>query len=88
LQNRENENGEVPDASDWSIEDVVNYFRLVGFPEQATAFKEQEIDGKSLLLLKRSDVLTGLSMKLGPALKIYNHVKRLQTRRLDGHLID
>ena len=39
----------------------------------------QEIDGKSLLLMKRSDVLTGLSLKLGPALKIYTHIQRLQT---------
>lgn len=41
----------------------------------------QEIDGQSLLLLKRSDVLQGLSLKLGPALKIYTHVMRLQTSR-------
>lgn len=39
----------------------------------------QEIDGKSLLLMQRSDVLTGLSIRLGPALKIYErHVKVLQ----------
>lgn len=40
----------------------------------------QEIDGKSLLLMKRSDVLQGLSLRLGPALKIYAHVQRLQTK--------
>lgn len=40
---------------------------------------QQEIDGKSLLLMQRSDVLTGLSIRLGPALKIYErHVKVLQ----------
>lgn len=39
----------------------------------------QEIDGKSLLLMQRNDVLTGLSIRLGPALKIYErHVKVLQ----------
>ncbi|XP_041359765.1 histone acetyltransferase KAT6B-like [Gigantopelta aegis] len=68
-----------PNASDWSIDDVVTFFKSVGFDEQAEAFREQEIDGKSLLLMKRSDVLTGLSIKLGPALKIYVHVKCLQT---------
>ncbi|XP_061486515.1 sterile alpha motif domain-containing protein 13 isoform X3 [Rhineura floridana] len=42
-----------------------------------------EIDGKSLLLMTRNDVLTGLSLKLGPALKIYEyHVKPLQTQHL------
>jgi len=40
----------------------------------------QEIDGKALLLMTRNDVLTGMSFKLGPALKIYAHVQRLQTR--------
>jgi len=40
----------------------------------------QDIDGASLLLMKRSDVLVGLHLKLGPALKIYNQVKKLQIR--------
>ncbi|XP_050402218.1 histone acetyltransferase KAT6B [Patella vulgata] len=72
-----------PDASDWSIEDVVSFIASVGFLEQSQAFREQEIDGKSLLLMKRSDVLTGLSIRLGPALKIYKHVQKLQTASQD-----
>ncbi len=32
---------EVPDASDWSIDDVANYFIGVGFTDQAEVFKEQ-----------------------------------------------
>ncbi|KAB0387330.1 hypothetical protein FD755_002286 [Muntiacus reevesi] len=45
--------------------------------------KDKEIDGKSLLLMTRNDVLTGLQLKLGPALKIYEyHVKPLQTKHL------
>ncbi|CAG5928921.1 unnamed protein product, partial [Menidia menidia] len=64
---------------DWTVSDVVNYFTEAGFPEQAAAFRIQEIDGKSLLLMQRNDVLTGLSIRLGPALKIYErHVKVLQ----------
>ncbi|XP_031720371.1 atherin isoform X2 [Anarrhichthys ocellatus] len=64
---------------DWTVSDVVTYFTAAGFPEQAAAFRTQEIDGKSLLLMQRNDVLTGLSIRLGPALKIYErHVKVLQ----------
>ncbi|XP_034751653.1 atherin isoform X1 [Etheostoma cragini] len=64
---------------DWTVSDVVSYFTAAGFPEQAAAFRTQEIDGKSLLLMQRNDVLTGLSIRLGPALKIYeHHVKVLQ----------
>ncbi|XP_067115099.1 sterile alpha motif domain-containing protein 1 isoform X2 [Osmerus mordax] len=63
----------------WTVSDVVRYFTEAGFPEQALAFRTQEIDGKSLLLMQRNDVLTGLSIRLGPALKIYErHVKVLQ----------
>ncbi|XP_051021358.1 sterile alpha motif domain-containing protein 13 isoform X2 [Acomys russatus] len=77
------ENGRPPDPADWAVMDVVNYFRTAGFEEQANAFQEQEIDGKSLLLMTRNDVLTGLQLKLGPALKIYEyHVKPLQTKHL------
>ncbi|XP_051982658.1 sterile alpha motif domain-containing protein 1-like isoform X2 [Xyrauchen texanus] len=64
---------------DWTVADVASYFTTAGFPEQALAFRTQEIDGKSLLLMQRNDVLTGLSIRLGPALKIYErHVKVLQ----------
>lgn len=73
----------------WSVAEVARYFTSVGFPEQALAFRTQEIDGKSLLLMQRSDVLTGLSIRLGPALKIYeNHVKVLQRSHFqeDGRL--
>ncbi|XP_051713514.1 sterile alpha motif domain-containing protein 13 isoform X2 [Oryctolagus cuniculus] len=77
------ENGRPPDPADWAVMDVVNYFRTAGFEEQANVFQEQEIDGKSLLLMTRNDVLTGLQLKLGPALKIYEyHVKPLQTKHL------
>ncbi|NXQ96963.1 SAM13 protein, partial [Sagittarius serpentarius] len=80
------ENGRPPDPADWAVTDVVNYFRTAGFEEQANAFQEQEIDGKSLLLMTRNDVLTGLSLKLGPALKIYEyHVKPLQTQHLKNN---
>ncbi|XP_078075113.1 sterile alpha motif domain-containing protein 1-like [Mustelus asterias] len=77
------ENSKQLDPAEWTILDVFNYFKTAGFEDQAVAFQEQEIDGKSLLLMKRSDVLTGLSIKLGPALKIYEyHVKALQIRHL------
>ncbi|CAH2310479.1 sterile alpha motif domain-containing 13 [Pelobates cultripes] len=77
------ENGRPPDPAQWAVDDVFNYLKSAGFEEQAGAFKDQEIDGKSLLLMTRNDVLTGLSLKLGPALKIYEfHVKPLQTQNM------
>ncbi|XP_054897449.1 sterile alpha motif domain-containing protein 1-like [Poeciliopsis prolifica] len=71
---------------DWTVSDVVSYITAVGFPEQAAAFRTQEIDGKSLLLMQRNDVLTGLSIKLGPALKIYErHIKVLQKTHFEDN---
>lgn len=31
----------VPDATEWSIDDVVQFFRDVGFTDQADVFREQ-----------------------------------------------
>nr|XP_022318842.1 histone acetyltransferase KAT6B-like isoform X1 [Crassostrea virginica] len=73
-----------PDASKWGVEDVVKYFSNLGYKDQAEALQDQEIDGQSLLLMKRSDVLTGLSIRLGPALKMYQHVMKLQLAGLDA----
>jgi len=64
---------------DWTVEEVVEYFEKAGFPkEDAQRFKDHQIDGLSLMLLKRYDILTGLAFKLGPALKIHAHVSQLQ----------
>ena len=52
------------------------------FTESVTKFPYfQEIDGRSLLLLHRSDVVSSLGLKLGPALKLFSFIKKLQTRR-------
>ena len=75
---------DVPDASEWSIEDVVKFFADQGYHEQAEVFREQEIDGKSLLLMKRTDVLQEMGLKLGPALKIYAQIQKLQT---NGYIV-
>ncbi|XP_069674502.1 PHD finger protein 10 isoform X2 [Periplaneta americana] len=73
----------IPDVSDWSVEQVSKYLEDQGYPVQAAVFRDHDIDGASLLLMKRSDVLIGLHLKLGPALKIYGQVKKLQIRQSD-----
>ncbi|GAB0094062.1 uncharacterized protein DMENIID0001_092830 [Sergentomyia squamirostris] len=75
----------VPDASTWTAAEVYNYF-LKHFPKEADVFREQEIDGASLVLMKRDDVVTGLKLKLGPAIRIYRHVIMLQKRSSDPRL--
>ena len=72
----------IPDVSGWDCAKIREYFEDNGFPPNVCqTLIDQEIDGGSLLLLHRNDVLTSLGLKLGPAMKVFNHVKKLQTRR-------
>ncbi|XP_048512812.1 uncharacterized protein LOC105687175 isoform X2 [Athalia rosae] len=75
----------IPDATDWTSEQVYQYFARL-FPKEAEVFRQHDIDGHSLLLMKRSDVLSNMDLLLGPALKIYRHVLKLQVRRDDPRL--
>lgn len=76
---------EVPDASKWTAEDVYHHF-ADRFPKEAVTLQEQEIDGVSLLLMRRSDVVQGLGFKLGPGLRIWKQIMMLQTRDTDPTL--
>lgn len=76
---------EIPDIGDWSCDKVFKYIEKY-FPREAHIFLEHEIDGASLLLMKRSDVIRGLSLKLGPALRLYSFIVRLQSKSNDPRL--
>lgn len=69
------------DVADWSVQNVVYYFKSHGYIHESKLLEEQEIDGRAMLLMSRNDCLTGLRIKLGPALKIYYmHIHKLQKR--------
>lgn len=42
-------------------------------------FSLQQIDGEAFLLLTQADIVKILSIKLGPALKIYNSILMLKS---------
>lgn len=75
------------DIRAWSVEHVRDWLLEEGFPREGDAFFQQEIDGACLLLMKRMDVLTELGIKLGPAVKIYERIKRLQSRCSSPNLL-
>lgn len=59
----------------WSVEEVADFIHsLPGCEEQAKQFREEQIDGKAFLLLTQRDIVKIMSVKLGPALKIYNSI--------------
>lgn len=47
---------------------------LLGCEDEAKRFKHEEIDGNAFLLLTQCDIIRLMSIKLGPALKIYNAI--------------
>ncbi|KAJ8277564.1 hypothetical protein GJAV_G00076680 [Gymnothorax javanicus] len=47
---------------------------LPGCEDQAKQFRDEQIDGKAFLLLTQRDIVKIMSVKLGPALKIYNSI--------------
>merc|ERR1711915_944283 len=76
------EDPKLPDISSWSAAKVSQYLVQNGIQEiHAKVFFDEEIDGSSVLVMQRKDILLGLGIKLGPALKIYNRIRALQTRR-------
>jgi len=44
----------------------------------ADEFRQQEIDGQALMLLKEDHLMTTLNVKLGPALKICAKINKLK----------
>ncbi|XP_069777211.1 lethal(3)malignant brain tumor-like protein 4 isoform X3 [Narcine bancroftii] len=68
-------NFQASKVSKWSTDEVANFVQtLPGCEEQAKIFKEEQIDGEAFLLLTQMDIIKIMSIKLGPALKIYNSI--------------
>ena len=64
------------------VVDVYEFIKaLPGCASYADEFRSQEIDGQALMLLKEDHLMTTMSMKLGPALKICAKINSLK----EGH---
>lgn len=72
----------IPDITNWTTDDVFEYFTKY-LPEAAPILKEQEFDGQALSMSRRSDIVRGLGLPLGPALALYRIIVKLQTRKDD-----
>ncbi|CAF92305.1 unnamed protein product, partial [Tetraodon nigroviridis] len=59
----------------WSVQQVADFVEsLPGCEEQSKQFRDEQIDGRAFLLLTQRDIVRIMSIKLGPALKIYNSI--------------
>ncbi|KAJ8265971.1 hypothetical protein COCON_G00150700 [Conger conger] len=62
-------------VASWTVEEVFGFVQnLTGCEEQARLFRDEMIDGEAFLLLTQTDIVKIMSIKLGPALKIYNAI--------------
>ncbi|XP_065222020.1 polycomb protein Scm-like isoform X2 [Planococcus citri] len=69
--------------ADWSFEDVVAYISYCdpGLGVHADLFREHEIDGGALLLVNADTLMSGMGIKLGPALKICHLVSKIKNKK-------
>ena len=65
------------------MQEVAEFIKSVpGGPEYAEDFVNQDIDGEALMLLKPDHLMSVMSMKLGPAVKI---IAKIDTMRGDAN---
>nr|XP_023678666.1 lethal(3)malignant brain tumor-like protein 4 isoform X3 [Paramormyrops kingsleyae] len=73
----------------WTVDEVANFIHsLPGCEEPSKQFQDEQIDGKAFLLLTQRDIVKIMSVKLGPALKIYNSIlmfKHAEEAQSGGH---
>ncbi|XP_015124708.1 polyhomeotic-like protein 1 isoform X2 [Diachasma alloeum] len=68
----------------WTVNEVCDFIRnLPGCADYAEDFAIQEIDGQALMLLKEDHLMSAMSIKLGPALKI---VAKIDSMRIDTNI--
>ncbi|XP_069368778.1 lethal(3)malignant brain tumor-like protein 1 isoform X2 [Paralichthys olivaceus] len=73
----------------WSVQQVSDFVQsLPGCEKQAKQFRDEQIDGRAFLLLTQRDIVRIMSIKLGPALKIYNSILMFKHITSQSHTED
>lgn len=63
----------------WNTKEVYDYItNIFGCTDNAKSFRDEEIDGQALLLLKVEHMIHTMNLKLGPALKIASHLRLIK----------
>uniref|UniRef100_UPI0039E1FF00 Lethal(3)malignant brain tumor-like protein 3 n=1 Tax=Homo sapiens TaxID=9606 RepID=UPI0039E1FF00 len=62
-------------VSKWSTDEVSEFIQsLPGCEEHGKVFKDEQIDGEAFLLMTQTDIVKIMSIKEGPAEKIFNSI--------------
>lgn len=62
----------------WTVEDVSDFLIHLGYEAYVDKFTEHEIDGRALSLVQDHHLLMTLKLRLGPTLKITEHISMLK----------
>ncbi|XP_028298931.1 polycomb protein SCMH1 isoform X2 [Gouania willdenowi] len=68
-------------VSSWTVDDVIRFVQEADphtLGPHVELFRKHEIDGKALLLLRSDVIMKYMGLKLGPALKLCNHIEKLK----------
>lgn len=66
--------------STWNVSDVAQFLRVNDCVAHSDTFSRQKVDGQRLLDLTSDEIVKLLSMKVGPALKIYDLIQQLKLK--------
>ncbi|XP_064220557.1 sex comb on midleg-like protein 2 isoform X4 [Aotus nancymaae] len=69
------------DPSTWSVDEVIQFMKHTDLQISdplADLFRQHEIDGKALFLLKSDMMMKYMGLKLGPALKLCYYIEKLK----------
>lgn len=63
----------------WSVNAVADFIEAIpNCAEFGEIFRMNEIDGDALLSMHQEDMIKYMNIKLGPAVKIYNQIRKLR----------
>jgi len=62
----------------WSIDEVAKLVEKTDLKDYVTLLRENDIDGKALLLLQRDIVISYMGLKIGPAVKLLDLIEDLK----------
>merc|ERR1712048_766773 len=73
--------GDLPnDPEQWSADDLSKYISATDCASFADVIKQQEMDGKSFLLVTREALMDFLGIRLGPAIKLAAYAAQLRAQ--------
>ncbi|GFV48068.1 hypothetical protein TNCV_2932291 [Trichonephila clavipes] len=74
----------IPRIIDWPAKSVFKLLKSFKLEKEASVFLNKNINGTKFLLLNRDEIFKHFGFKLGPALKIWEHLKILQWKMLSN----